>query len=81
MFHANYVDLDLDEAAIPADFAQFICARKIVLHTPLLDESHRDLFRFITGTRNSLEKVRIRSNGSNQGEFCELLVNVSFDYY
>jgi hypothetical protein len=83
LFHANEVALggyaQVREHLIPADFAQFICARRIVLHTSLLDEPHRNnIFRFITGTRNTLEKVLIYSNGSNQAEFCEFLVKVNF---
>jgi hypothetical protein len=75
LFHAN--DVVLDEKAIPADFAQFICARRIDLWTPLLDEPHRDnLFKFITGTGNSLEKVHIHSSVPNHGEFCEFLIKV-----
>jgi hypothetical protein len=77
LFHANYVDFDDHE--ILADFAQFICTRRILLWTSLLDEPHRNnIFRFITGTGNTLEKFRIRSNGANHGKFCEFLVNVNF---
>jgi hypothetical protein len=83
LFHANEVVVqERNKAAIPAEFAQFLCARKIALRTPLLDEPHRNnLFRFIMGTRNALEKVCIRSYESNQGEFCEVLVNVGFNYF
>jgi hypothetical protein len=78
LFHANYVEVD--EYEIPADFAQFICARRIILWTSLLDEPHRNnIFKFITGTGNSLEKIRIFTIGRNQGEFCQFLVNVTFD--
>jgi hypothetical protein len=37
LFHANYVKVNLREsdAGISADFAQFICARRITLHTSL----------------------------------------------
>jgi hypothetical protein len=82
LFHANYVEVDERGKAIRAEFSQFICARKIALHTSLLDEPHRNnLFRFIMGTRNALEKVCIRSYESNQGEFCELLVKVNFEIH
>jgi hypothetical protein len=54
LFHANCVEVD--EYEIPADFVQFICARRIFIWTSLLDETHRNnIFRFITGTGNSLE--------------------------
>jgi hypothetical protein len=80
LFHANYVNLNEYEAAIPADFAQFICSRKIILRIPL-DETHRNnIFRLITGTGNSLEKARIFTIGSNKAEFCEFFVKVSFDH-
>jgi hypothetical protein len=85
LFHANEVGFYDSEVAIPAGFAitaniaQFICARKIFLRTSLLDEPHRNnLFRFITGTGNALEKFHIRSFGPNQGEFCEFLIKVNF---
>jgi hypothetical protein len=82
LFHANYVTVrEHHQAAIPEDFAQFICARRINLSTSNLDESHRDnLFRFIMGTGKAPEKFCIISE-SNQGEFCEFLVNVSFDHH
>jgi hypothetical protein len=68
------------KTAIPADFAQFICARQIFLQSSL-DESHRDnLFRLIMATGNMLEKIRIFTIGRNQGEFCEFLVKVNFDH-
>jgi hypothetical protein len=77
LFHANNVDLR-ESDAIPADFAQFICARRIILYTPLLDEPHQNnLFKLITGTGNTLEDVHICISGSNQGEFCEFLVTVN----
>jgi hypothetical protein len=77
LFHANDVGFYDSEPAIPADFAQFICDRRIVLYTPLFDEPHREnLWRFIMGTGNTFEKVRINSHG--QGEFCEFLVKVNF---
>jgi hypothetical protein len=79
LFHANYVKVNEYETVIHSDFAQFICARQIFLYTSLLDEPHRNnIFRFITGTGNTLEKVDIRSPESNQGEFCEFLVKVKF---
>jgi hypothetical protein len=80
LFHANEVYLS-DSETIPADFAKFICARRIDLYTRLLDEPHREnLFKFITGTGNTLEKFHIRSRsfGANMGEFCEFLVKVNF---
>jgi hypothetical protein len=83
LFHAKYMevceDVEVGERlAIPADFAQFICARRITLHTSPVLESHRNnLFKFITGTWNKLEIVRIWIY-SNQGEFCEFLVKVNF---
>jgi hypothetical protein len=65
--------------AILADFAKFICARRITLYTSLLDEPHRDsLFKFITGTGNTLENFHILSN---QAEFCEFLVKVKFEIH
>jgi hypothetical protein len=78
LFHANEVQVgEHHQAAISADFAQFICARRIVLYTSFLDEPHRNnIFRFITGTGNTLERVRIHSFGANKGEFCEFLVKV-----
>jgi hypothetical protein len=77
LFHANDVVVGDYETVILADFAQFICARKIFLQTSLLDEPHRNnLFRFITGTGNALEEARIFINQSNQEKFCELLVKV-----
>jgi hypothetical protein len=79
LFHANEVIVYDPEYAIPEDFAQFICARRITLSTSLIDESYQNnLFKFITGTGNSLEEVRIRSNGANKEEFCEFLVKVNF---
>jgi hypothetical protein len=78
LFHANKVEVGNRESAIPSDFAQFLYARRMTLYTSLL-EPHRDNhFRFITVTGNTLEKVRIRSFGTNMGEFCELLVKVNF---
>jgi hypothetical protein len=80
LFHANEVKVEDHETAILADFAQFICARRITLHTSLAP--HRNnLFRFITGTENSLEEVHIRSIGPNKGEFCELIIKVNFDHH
>jgi hypothetical protein len=80
MFHANEVIVYESEAAILADFAQFICARRITLSTSFLDEPRRDnLFKFIMGTGNTLENFRINSYKSNQGEFCEFLVKVNSD--
>jgi hypothetical protein len=79
LFHANDVEIKLYEyeAVIPTDFAQFICARRITLHTQLLDEPHRNnLFKFITGTGNALEKIRIFTIESNQREFFKVLVKV-----
>jgi hypothetical protein len=74
LFSANHVDIHESDEAIPADFAQFICARRIFLHTSLIDEPHRDnLFKFIMGTGNALEKVIV---DSNQSEFCGFLVKV-----
>jgi hypothetical protein len=83
LFHANDVDLCESEAAIPEDFAQFICARRIDLWTLLVDEPHRNnFFRFIMGTGNALQKFFIHSLKSyQQREFCEFLVKVNFDYY
>jgi hypothetical protein len=83
MFHVNDVKVgEYECGVIPSDFVQFICARQIILRTPLLDEPHRNnIFRFITGTGKALEKVHINSFGTNQGEFCELLVNASFYYF
>jgi hypothetical protein len=70
------------ETAILANFAQFIFARQIDLHTSIhFDEAHRNnLFKFITGTGNKLEKIRITSE-SNQGEFCEFIVKVNIGHY
>jgi hypothetical protein len=80
LFHANYVRVGCLETAIRADFAQFICTRRIDLYTLLIDDPHRyNLFKFITGTGNALKICRIFTDGSKQGEFCEHLVNVSFD--
>jgi hypothetical protein len=68
--------------AIPADFAQFLFARRIFLWTSFLDEPLRNnLFKLITGTGNALEKFHIRSNGANPGEFCEFLVKVNFEIH
>jgi hypothetical protein len=81
LFHANEVDLGVNdsEVAFPEDFVQFICARQILFRTSLLNEPHRNnIFRFITGTGNTLEKFHIRSFGANTGEFCEFLVKVNF---
>jgi hypothetical protein len=79
LFHTNKVCLEVSEVAIPEDFAQFICARRITLYTPLFNEPHRNnLFKFITGTGNTFEQVLIYSRESNQGEFCEFLVKVNF---
>jgi hypothetical protein len=74
---------------IPTDFAQFICARKILLHTSIIDEPcQNNLFKFIT--ENTLEKFRIRSFGANHGkttilrakqQFCELLVTVIIEIH
>jgi hypothetical protein len=81
LFHTNKVRFGYHKMAIPADLAQFICARLIFLVTPLLDEPHRDkLFRFIMGTGKTLEKFWICADGQNKEEFCELLVNASFYY-
>jgi hypothetical protein len=80
-FHANNVGVVVGdhETAILADFAQFICARRMTLYTSLLDEPlyRNNIFRFITGTGNSLEKFHINSFEPNQGEFCEFLVKVN----
>jgi hypothetical protein len=58
MFHANYVNLH--GCAIPADFAQFICARRIKLDTSFIDEQHRNnLVKFIMGAGNAPEKFCI----------------------
>jgi hypothetical protein len=84
LFHANNVEVEVfdSKVVIPADFAQFICARRIVFHTSFLDEPHRNnLFKFIMGTGNTLEKVHIYSFGAKQGEFCEFLVKVNFDHF
>jgi hypothetical protein len=78
LFHANDVDLRESDAAIPADFAQFICARRIFLHTSLLEPHRNNLFKFITG-RNAIENFCIYANEPIHGEFCELFVKVSFD--
>jgi hypothetical protein len=94
LFHANKVEVDLREfepvirvavgyleTLILADFAQFICARRIDLWISLLDEPHRsNIFRFITGTGNTLEQVFI-TYVPNQGEFCELFVKVNFEIH
>jgi hypothetical protein len=82
LFHANYVKVYFDEsdAAIPADFAQFICARQITLHTSRILEAYL-IFKFITaGTGNVLEKICIFTIGSKQRELCEFLVKVNFDH-
>jgi hypothetical protein len=80
LFHANKVDLRDSGVVIPEDFAQFICARRIDLWTSFRDEPYRNnIFRFITGTGNALEEVRINSfSWGNMGEFCEFLVKVNF---
>jgi hypothetical protein len=81
LFHANDVVVDDYETAIRADFAQFIRARQIYLQASFLDEPHRNnLFKFIMGAANAIEKFHIRSCGPNQGEFCELFVKVIFDH-
>jgi hypothetical protein len=78
LFHANNVIVGYQDTAI-LDFAQFLCAKRIVLRITLIDESHRNnIFRFITGTGNALEYFRIHSYVANQGEFCEFLVKVNF---
>jgi hypothetical protein len=79
LFHAKVVDLFESEAAIPGDFAQFIRARQIYLQASIhFDEAHRNnLFKFIMGAGNAIEKFDIRSCGPNQGEFCEFLVKVN----
>jgi hypothetical protein len=83
LFHTNDVEVDhRDYGAaiyeIPIDFAQFICARRMILHTSFLDEPYRNnLFKLITGTEKALEKVRNCINEPIQGELCELLVKVS----
>jgi hypothetical protein len=81
LFHANDVKVDFYEyeAAIPADFAQFICARRITLHTTLIDRNN--ILKFIMGTGNALEKICIDSYESTQGEFCEFLVKVNFEIH
>jgi hypothetical protein len=81
LFHANY--MHVDEEVIPADFAQFLCPRRIFIWTSLLDGPHQNnIFRFITGTGNTLEKARIFTIGSNKGEFCEeFFVKVSFSFF
>jgi hypothetical protein len=82
LFHANNVNLCVYGAVIPVDFAQFICAQRIFLRTPLLDEPRRDnLFKFITGTGNALEKFRIDSCRGNEGEICELLIKVIIEIH
>jgi hypothetical protein len=74
LFHSNQVVVD--EYEIPADFVQFISARRIFLWASL-DEPHRNnIFKFITGTGNALVKFRIFTIGSKHGEFCEFLVKV-----
>jgi hypothetical protein len=79
LFHAN---VQVDEYEIPADFVQFICARRINLSISNLDEPHRDnIFKFIMGTRNTIEKFHIRSFEAKQGEFCEFLVKVYFEIH
>jgi hypothetical protein len=72
------VDLRDSDAGILADFAQFICARRIILDTKLIDEPcQNNLFKFITGTGKALENS-IFTIESNKGEFCEFLVKVNF---
>jgi hypothetical protein len=76
LFHANVVDLNDYKAVIPADFAQFICARQIFLQSSIDEPYRNNILNFIMGTRITLEKVRINSHGENQIEFCEFLVKV-----
>jgi hypothetical protein len=76
LFHTNGVEFrERIKAAIPADFAQFLCARRMTLQTSLHDEPH-NLFKFITGTGNTLKYFCILTIGLKQREFCELLVKV-----
>jgi hypothetical protein len=80
LFHANYVEVGDHELAILANFAQFLCARQMTLYTSNLDEPcQNNLFKFITGTGNTLYKFSIYISESNQGEFCEFLVKVNID--
>jgi hypothetical protein len=80
LFHANEVIVGEYEMPFLPDITQFICARRIFLWASL-DESHRNnIFKFITGTGNTLEKFRIHSYVANKGEFCEFLVNARFYY-
>jgi hypothetical protein len=53
----------------------------MILHTSLNEPHRNNIFRFITGTENSLEEVRISSYESNQGEICEFLVKVNFEIH
>jgi hypothetical protein len=81
LFHANDVEVEEFEPVISADFAQLICARRITLTlytTPVLESHRNNIFRFITGTGNTLEKCRIWIfyNESNHGEFCEFIFKV-----
>jgi hypothetical protein len=79
LVRANHVDLyesDESDAAIPADFTQFICAGRLFLHT-FIDMTHRAasmsrIFKFIMDTEK-VEKVIIKFYLS---EFCEFLVEV-----
>jgi hypothetical protein len=90
LFHANDVDLyETEIFLISADFAKFLCARRITLYGYgyILDEllvttsRHRDnLFKFIMGTGNARGKFRIYYSGSNQGKFCEFIVKVNFHH-
>jgi hypothetical protein len=81
LFHANEVYLS-DSETIPADFAKFICARRLTLNT-LLAPHRSNLFKFIMGTVNTLEKVNTHINRfvANNGEFCEFLVKVNFEIH
>jgi hypothetical protein len=82
LFHANQVVVGNYETAILANFAQFICARRIDLNTKLIDEScNNNIFKFITGTGNAPEKICIDSHESNHKEFCEFLVKVNFEIH
>jgi hypothetical protein len=77
LFHANQVVVGNYETAILANFAQFICARQISLSTSNLNEPHRNnLFKFITGAGNALEKVSIFW-GITPIQLCEFLVKVN----
>jgi hypothetical protein len=74
LFHANYVEVGNRKTAIPADFAQFICTRRMTLHTSFIDEPHRNnILKFIMGSGKALKEVVFVSN---QREFCEFLVKV-----